>query len=280
VHETRSASFDGTFCRYVVESGQPVLVSEASVHPTFAAHPLVRSGIIASFAGAPLVTRDGDVLGALCILDSRAGAIGAARVDVLARLAKRVADELEVRSKARSSALEVIRLNEKLALERDRHLLSKTGLAQLEAILSQLDEGLIVVDREHRIVYANRAAGDFLDVQAHRITGVVRDDVLRDAAALFDDHDGFLAKMSAMRTGFKAFTCEFEQERPVQRIVRWSVKPIELPDGMGQIITIVESDHPQARAASGRYPVVPPLATTRPARAATARPAAGRKRKS
>jgi PAS domain-containing protein len=277
--ETRSATFDASFCLYVVEADQPVLVSEASIHPAFAANPLVRSGIVASFAGAPLVTRDGDVLGSLCILDSKAGAFGAARVDLLVRLAKRVADELEVRTKARSSALEVIRLNEKLALERDRHQLSKVGLAQLESILSQLDQGVIVVDREHRIAYANRAAGDFLDVQAHRITGVLRDDVLQDSAALFDDHDAFVAKMSAARSGLKAFSCEFEQLRPVQRLVEWSVKPIELPDGMGQLITIAQREQHAARAVSGRYPVVPALASGRPARAATARPAA-RKRKS
>jgi PAS domain-containing protein len=278
--ETRNPGFDASFCLYVVESDQPVLVSEASVHPTFAAHPLVRGGIVASFAGAPLVTRDGDVLGSLCILDSKPGAIGAARVDLLVRLAKRVADEIELRTKARSSALEVIRLNEKLDQERDRHQISKAGLAQLEAILSQLDGGVIVVDRANRIAYANRAAGDFLDMPAHRMTGVLRDDFVRDSAPLFFDHEGFAAKMSAARSALKVFAYEFEQERPSQRLVRWSVKPIELPDGMGQLISIVELDQGQGRALSGRYSVIPPIATTRPTRAPasqpTARPAAGR----
>src|SRR5262249_41573339 len=156
--------------------------------------------------------------------------------------------EIELRTKARSSAFEVMRLNEKLALERDRHLLTKTGLGQLEAILSQLDGGIVVVDRENRITYANRAAGDFLDMPAHRMTGVQRADFVRDAAALFFDSEGFTAKMSSARSGLKAFSCELEQERPVQRLVKWSVKPIELPDGMGQLISIVEIDQGQGRA--------------------------------
>jgi GAF domain-containing protein len=126
--------FDASFCRYVVESGQPVLVSDATVHPSFAANPLVRGGVVATFAGAPLVTRRGDALGALCILDTRAGAIGAARVDLLARLAKRVAAELELRSEARSSAIEVIQLQRKARAGTREAPASKTGLRHVRAI--------------------------------------------------------------------------------------------------------------------------------------------------
>jgi PAS domain-containing protein len=266
--------FDASFCRYVVESGQPVLVSDATVHPSFAANPLVRGGIVATFAGAPLVTRRGDALGALCILDTRAGAIGAARVDLLARLARRVAAELELRSEARSSAIEVIRLNEKLAQERERHLLSKTGLAMFEAVLSQLDAGVVVVDGKGRIVHANRAAGELLDLTAHRMMGMSREGFLRECAGLYEDADAFLAKMSSARRSLKALTHEIEQERPVTRLVRWASKPIDLPDGMGELITLTELEHHAVSAVSGRYSVVPPVASPRPARAANARAAA------
>ena len=268
-HEARNPAFDASFCRYVVESGQPVLVSDATVHPSFAANPLVRGGIVATFAGAPLVTRRGDVLGALCILDTRAGAIAAARVDLLARLAKRIAAELELRSEARSSALEVIRLNEKLAQEREKHLLSKTGLAMLEAVLSQLDGGVVVVDGKGRVVYANRAAGELLNLPAHRMMGVSREDFLRECAGLYEDSAAFLAKMSSARGGLRALAHDIEQERPPTRLMRWTSKPIELPDGMGELIGLTELEH--GRAASGRFSVVPPISSARPARAANAR---------
>jgi PAS domain-containing protein len=270
----RNPPFDGAFCRYVVEQDQPVLVSDATVHPTFATHPLVRGGVVGSFAGAPLVTRDGDPLGALCILDTRAGAIPAARVDVLARLAKRVAEELELRSKARSSALEVIRLNEKLAQERDKHQTWRAGLAQFDAILAQLDVGIIVVSRERCVAYANRAAGEMLDLTAHRMAGMSRDDLLKECSTLVDEPEGFLTKLAPVRVDLKAFTCEIEHERPTPRLVKWSVKPIELPDGMGQLIMLTELHLIATRAVSGRYSVVPPLASTRPARP-TARAANG-----
>jgi PAS domain-containing protein len=274
--DARGPVFDASFCGYVVESGNPVFVSDATVHPTFAANPLVRGGTVACFAGAPLVTRDGDTLGSLCILDAKAGGIAPASVDVLGRLAKRVADDIELRSKARSSAIEVIRLNEKLDQEREKHQVSRSGLALFEAVLSQLDGGVVVVDRSHRVVYANRAAGELLDLPAHRMTGMSRDDLLKECAGLFDEPDAFLAKMAPARLGLKAFTCDLEQDRPVVRLVRWSAKPVELPEGMGQLFTLTELVQQSLRPVSGRYSVVPAIASTRPPRPVTARPPAAR----
>src|SRR6185503_7767183 len=45
---------DESFCSYVLESGQPVVVQNASAHPAFASNALVRNGTIASGAGVPL----------------------------------------------------------------------------------------------------------------------------------------------------------------------------------------------------------------------------------
>jgi PAS domain-containing protein len=274
--EARNPTFDAAFCAYVVDAGHPVLVSDATMHPTFVSHPLVRGGIVACFAGAPIVTRDGDALGSVCILDAKPGAIPAACGDVLGRLAKRVANDIEQRDKSRASALEVIRLNEKLSQERERHQLSKGGLALFEAVLSQLDGGVLVIDREQRVAYANRAAGELLDLPAHRMMGMPRVELLRECAVLFEDPEAFLAKMSPVRIDLKTFTCDLEQERPVVRLVRWSVKPIELPDGLGQLFHLMELEQRAVRPVSGRYSVVPALASTRPAHPVTSRPPSAR----
>jgi PAS domain-containing protein len=138
-------------------------------------------------------------------------------------------------------------------------------------VLSQLEGGVVVVDHERRVVYANRAACELMDVPAHRAMDMSRDEFLRECAGLFEDSAGFLSKFSAAAGVLKAFTCEVEQERPVPRLVRWSVKPIELPDGVGQLFSLAGIDQPAGRAVSGRYSVVPPIASTRPARAAGTR---------
>ena len=51
-----------SFCRHVVEGDmcQPLVVPDAAVHPFFATNPLVMSGLVRSYAGAPLVTPAGD----------------------------------------------------------------------------------------------------------------------------------------------------------------------------------------------------------------------------
>ena len=101
--------------------------------------------------------------------------------------------------------------------------------------------------------------------------GMSREGFLRECAGLYEDADAFLAKMSSARGSLKALTPEIEQERPVTRLVRWASKPIDLPDGMGELITLTELEHHAVSAVSGRYSVVPPIASPRPARAANAR---------
>jgi GAF domain-containing protein len=138
----RGFAQDAAFSAYIIESGHPLLVADAAAHPVFASNPLVRSGGVASYAGAPLTTPDGDVIGALCIVDTKPASIQPDRVDVLARLAKRLAAELELRSKARSSALEVIRLTERLAREREEHQISQAELLNRLATTTELDASL------------------------------------------------------------------------------------------------------------------------------------------
>src|SRR5262249_53367338 len=140
----------------------------------------------------------------------------------------------------------------------------------------QLDGGVVVVDRDQRVAYANRAAGELLDLPAHRMMGMPSEELLRECASLFEDAEAFLAKMAPARMGLKAFAYDLEQERPIARVLRWSGKPIELPDGMGQIFHLTELEQGAIRALSGRYPVVPALASTRPSRPVTARPPAAR----
>jgi GAF domain-containing protein len=152
---------DEAFCAYVRESGQPVVIQDATAHPAFASHPLVRNGTIASGAGVPLTTPDGDVLGALFIFDPRPAVIEPSWIDMLSRLAERIAAELDLRSKARSSALEVIRFTEKLAQERESHQVAKRTVMQLENMLAELDGGVLVMNRARDNVYANHSAARF-----------------------------------------------------------------------------------------------------------------------
>ena len=55
----------------IMDSKRVFVVSNAPQDPRFSDFPLVSSGVIRFYAGAPITTSDGHVLGAVCVLDSR-----------------------------------------------------------------------------------------------------------------------------------------------------------------------------------------------------------------
>ncbi len=56
-----------TMCQYAVVSAEPVICHDTRNDSRFAAHALVNSGSVIFYAAAPLLTKDGFVLGTLCV---------------------------------------------------------------------------------------------------------------------------------------------------------------------------------------------------------------------
>ncbi len=256
LNDTQRGLLDESFCSYVIGSGQPVVVQNAGAHPAFASNQLVRNGTIASAAGVPLTTPDGDILGALYIFDPRPAAIEPAWVDMLSRLADRLAAELDLRSKVRSSALEVIRFTEKLAQERESHAGAKKALKHVENLLAHIDGGVMVLNHARDVVYANPAAAKLLGCTTGRLEGITQEQLVRICAKVVVDHDQLEQKVAPATAGLPS-SYEMEVKKPVQRLLRWSCKSIELEDGMGVLATIVEMEISQRGRVSGRFPTAP-----------------------
>ena len=89
-----------SFCRYQVASGAPFVVTDATRDPRVADNPLVTIDGVRCYAGAPLVTARGHVIGSLCVLGDRARAFTEAEVETLRRLARDVVRHLEARAAA------------------------------------------------------------------------------------------------------------------------------------------------------------------------------------
>ena len=68
--DARHTSRDIAFCAHTIETGQPLIVNDARKDQRFAANPLVTGAPhIRFYAGAPLVTPLGRVLGTINVID-------------------------------------------------------------------------------------------------------------------------------------------------------------------------------------------------------------------
>jgi len=82
-----SVPLELSFCRYTVESGEPLIIPDARSDPRFADNPLVDVSFINFYAGYPLRATDGRVIGSFCLQGSRARTESSVAMDLLQQLA-------------------------------------------------------------------------------------------------------------------------------------------------------------------------------------------------
>lgn len=109
---------DQAFCAHTILSDVPFIVPDATLDPRFKDNPLVvGEPYIRFYAGAPLNTRSGSKIGALCVIDREPRHDwNRIRTAMLSQIAKMVCNELETRSlKQREQYL--LALNRQLQLK-------------------------------------------------------------------------------------------------------------------------------------------------------------------
>jgi GAF domain-containing protein len=93
--ESEGTPVEWAFCANAVRSGEPYVVEDAATDPAHLDNPLVLIDGIRSYAGAPLVTPTGYVLGTCCTLDFEPHTFSPEDVAVLEELSGRIVVELE-----------------------------------------------------------------------------------------------------------------------------------------------------------------------------------------
>jgi diguanylate cyclase (GGDEF)-like protein len=89
---------DISFCTYTIQQREPLVVTDTTRDPRFAANPLVTGQPgVRSYAGIPLRTSDGYNVGSLCAVDTQARDFSAAEVAILDKFARIVVADLELR---------------------------------------------------------------------------------------------------------------------------------------------------------------------------------------
>jgi len=161
-HQIATAGFDGSvcplrdaLCAVVLAEGGPVAVADASADPRFAHNRFVTGELdsVRSYAAHPLVSRDGVVVGTLCVSGTEPRRLEPAQLAALATLADRVVDIFELRLRTRELALNTMEIRAVEAeLERSNERLAsfagqvshdlKTPLTTLSLSLSLIREQL------------------------------------------------------------------------------------------------------------------------------------------
>jgi len=94
----RGAPLSHSFCRHVVTSGEPLVVEDARRHPLLRANPAVRDFGWIAYAGVPLVSAQGEVLGALSAIDTMPRLWSERDVSLLTDLGACAVSEIELRA--------------------------------------------------------------------------------------------------------------------------------------------------------------------------------------
>lgn len=86
-----------SFCANSVKTGEPLVIEDATTHPLVRDNPLVVHDGIRCYAGVPLVTSAGEVLGNLCVVGTEARSFSEQDLELLHGLAGRAVERIEAR---------------------------------------------------------------------------------------------------------------------------------------------------------------------------------------
>ena len=177
-----------SFCAHALASPDVLLVPDTTADARFADNPLVTGGPrIGFYAGAPLVTTDGYVLGTLCVLDVVPRMLSERQLGQLGVLAGQVVSLLELRRHTEELATEVAARTVAEATLRDNRRL-------LDGVLNHTDVVIYAKDLDGRFLLANPALQQLLGQGEQEVLGRSDYDLFPELAAdLFRQHDRQIA---------------------------------------------------------------------------------------
>ncbi|MCC6620151.1 MAG: diguanylate cyclase [Deltaproteobacteria bacterium] len=147
---------DQSLCAHAILEPRPLVVRDALLDPRFADNALVVGPPhLRFYAGVPLRSR-GHAIGTLCVIDTRPRDPTGAQLERLVDLARLVERDIELRRATRE-------------------------LARAQATYRELTDALpmpLVVHRDRRLLYANRAAADAVGVAREALVGRRTDEFL------------------------------------------------------------------------------------------------------
>jgi PAS domain S-box-containing protein len=214
------------FCDHAIGGDRPLIVGDARRDPRFADCPTVRDGGIRFYAGAPLLTAEGQCVGALCVMDRvPRPEITAEDGEHLARLAALALNEVELRAVKRQ-------LSEELSSRR---------LAERQAaILDALPAHVALLDHSGRILSVSRSWHDFAAANGLSGTATVGGSYFDFcAASAWGDHGKAIATglNAVLAGGLTQYSIDYpSDEGALRRWYRLMAAPLALGRTGGAVV--------------------------------------------
>ncbi|MDX1646974.1 MAG: GAF domain-containing protein [Longimicrobiales bacterium] len=96
--DTRETPLSHSFCKHVVESGEPLVIGDATTDERLAGNPAIEDLRVRSYAGMPLFAEeDGHTLGSFCVIDDEPREWTPRELDILRDLADAAMTEIRLR---------------------------------------------------------------------------------------------------------------------------------------------------------------------------------------
>jgi GAF domain-containing protein len=147
-----------TFCRLVLDTDAPLLIGDARTDERIGAHPALGDGVVA-YAGFPLRSPDGYVLGVFCVFDGRAREWEPRDLLLIEDLAGAAATEIQLRAAARYSEQELGRHSERGRAEQLTAALRDSLAAIRSSAETLLEEPGLSADQRHLAEVIDRRSG-------------------------------------------------------------------------------------------------------------------------
>jgi signal transduction histidine kinase len=171
--DLRETSRADSFCSHLIGGPSVLVVQDTLQDERFSDNPLVTGAMaIRFYAGAPLVTPDGNVIGTVCVIDQKPRMLRTEQVKALEALARQVMARMELRRQIRENQLtaDAMRTAEKLAaVGRMASSLAHEINNPLQSVTNLLFMVNITDDKADRKAYLQQAE-DALARVSHLVT--------------------------------------------------------------------------------------------------------------
>jgi len=97
IKEANATPVEWSFCANSIKTRKPLIIEDAKNHDLVKNNPLVTIDKIQCYAGAPMITRNGYVIGNFCIVGTESRSFSDDEVNKLKEYADKVVERLEAR---------------------------------------------------------------------------------------------------------------------------------------------------------------------------------------